>query len=1309
MRKNGDKMIGLHKKRLCGKGLRAAVMLTLLFAVMLLSSVTIYAGWDGYVEEASAGGKIYSLLNFNSAADMLKAGGIPDSKHTVNGNTYSLGWTDLNSVTTITCSSVPKDWSEYERIDMWVYADGAKGDQFLIYADSGYDENNLWCYYRYTTTVDWEGWKKISILLDKMTITKNPSWKNINKVVLKSSGWDMNPNGCKGSIYIGDLYITSGDGTSLSMLYDEETIKEAKAAVKTGAAVYAGSSNVVVADGVVKKIDENDENVIARKSGGEVLLPLCFFKNYMNAEVKESETEYSIKIKNTELTGEVDSAYYYLNQNKNRFEAAAQHCDGRVYIPVSAAADAFGWYCVSDGKMAAVSPDVSVLALKNDYGVNELSEIISYLAAHEDINGLLTADDCTAVKDRWRRELVGSEADNDINNEDIARKIEKINSTGKSTWSLMVKTDTQLFSNDKAAASADMTATYTRLYNMALAYGTYGGELYHNEDLKNDILYGLEWLNKNRYGLTSSKANVWTAPSDNWWDWKIGTPRRLIPILLIFENELTQKQIQTYLAIFDKMVPVPYDTGSNALNTAKLAIGSALLQNNPNKVIKIQNLVESTYLFVDNNRNASEVTYAPEKSKGQGFYRDGSYVFHYLSPMNGTYGAEQFELIGPFLSMFAGTKFEITTPQAKNIASWIYDAFDPLMYQGSMFRMVMGRYPENVRSSGTNIIGGMIDSLDFLDTDDKMKVEGIIKSRVSEDIGVDYYSELSLMQAIRLGKLMADENIRAGEPLITNHVYYNEDKVVHQRDKFAAGISMSSSRIFNYESINGCNLKGWYVSDGMTEVRIRDNPKQSEAIYWNNIDPYRLPGTTVDTQERKAASVATMYAYLSSKDFVGAVNLDNTYGTAAMWLESYHNDKDFGVYGTTSNVPNPAHDCNLTAKKAWFMFDDEIVCLGSDVNASNDAEVLTIVDNKLASETIKLSAAEASEPYDILSVNASAVPQEENTPENTIDVDYNTKWAAELNASITWDLGEVKDLGFIELAFQNGSVRTQKFTLETSSDGKNWTQTFSGSSSGKTELEEAFTLDNTIGRYVRFTNMGNSNNTSWVSLTECAVYPPNDDGLIGIAEADMIGADKFVADNKVISLNAADTDLTGTEWAYYENVGGYYFPTGGKLYARYTNKANSFMELWFSHGVNPENESYVYALLPAMTEAQTKAYAQNPDIEILSNTADLQVVRDKKLNVTGMVFWKAGSFGDITVDKPMIVMMQENNGELRISACDPTQKLSAANITVNKALAEVKKDKCMTIDCGTTTRISMDMNNSCGRTMEAVLFNAADT
>jgi len=443
---------------------------------------------------------------------------------------------------------------------------------------------------------------------------------------------------------------------------------------------------------------------------------------------------------------------------------------------------------------------------------------------------------------------------------------------------------------------------------------------------------------------------------------------------------------------------------------------------------------------------------------------------------------------------------------------------------------------------------------------------------------------------------------------------------------------------------------------------------------------------------------------LSSKDFVGGVSLGDTYGTAAMWLESYHNDEDYGDDRGSYGGPAPAHDCNLQAKKAWFMFDDEVVCLGSDVNAHNDAEVLTVVDNKIAEETKTVGDEEETDAYPVLSAVASETPEEENVAENTIDGDYTTKWAAETGATITWDLGEEKDLGFIMISFLNGSSRYQNFILETSEDNENWTETYNGKNSGETEGPEAFTLNNTKGQYVRFTNLGNSNN-GWVSILEAAIYAPNEDGSIGVKPVDIVGTNTFIADDTQIELTNEDTSLTGTKWAHFEKAGGYYFPEGGELSARYTNQPASFMELWFSHGINPENGTYAYTLLPAKTAEETKAYAEDPDIEILSNTADLQVVRDRKLNATGMVFWKAGTYGDITVDQPMIVMMQEENGKVTFSACDPTHKLEEASITLHRALLPAEQDPMMTITGEDTVKISMDLKNSNGRTLEATLMD----
>ena len=121
--------------------------------------------------------------------------------------------------------------------------------------------------------------------------------------------------------------------------------------------------------------------------------------------------------------------------------------------------------------------------------------------------------------------------------------------------------------------------------------------------------------------------------------------------------------------------------------------------------------------------------------------------------------------------------------------------------------------------------------------------------------------------------------------------------------------------------------------------------------------------------------------------------------------------------------------------------------------------------------------------YEIQSVKASAVPEAANTPECTIDGDYDTRWAAEGEEWIQWDLGEAKPFDTVALAFLNGDVRIARFRLEVSTDGVNFTQIFEGSTSGNTNNLERYTFDQITARYIRFTNLGNSVN-NWVSLTE---------------------------------------------------------------------------------------------------------------------------------------------------------------------------------------------------------------------------------
>lgn len=1288
-----------NKKRAKWKK-RVAAVLALAAVCMSFNS---FAAWDGY-NEAEKESKAISLANFNNAGAIMKSGAVPAAKHTSDGNLYSACWSNRTAVKNLYFSeNIPRDWTEYEKIEIAIYSEKASNGTAMFLIET---ESAEYSYYSIRLSFDWEGLKVFSLPLTSFTRNRSADWSKVTRIRITVDGWNTvisDP-----AVYFGSIKVMKGDGGSLGSIYDSDTIARAEEGMSDAAAIYGGRSNVVTGDGEVSPLGAETLTV-----DETTLAPQMLFSQWFGADVKTDGEKWTMTMNGKTLEGNVGSASYAADGKAAEFKTAVISRDGQLYLPAAEAAAACGKKTVTDGKLVIIGNDSAVDLFVRNYGVNEYTEIIAYLAGHVAVDAdKVTAENCAKVKDNWRYYLTGNEEDNDISDPNIAEKINSIAADGQTWWNKMIKTSghKELFEGIVSTESAQMTSAYNRLYRMAMAYGTAGSSLYHNQSLKADILYGLEWLNKNRYGQAEIDGKGWRdTGAYNWWDWDIGVPSYLIPTLMIMESELTAEQTARYLKLLDLRVQGAQGEGSNAMLTARAALGSALLQNDAKKVLSVQSQMDTLFLYVDNGRNSASQLYGDRtkttKTKGHGFYTDGSYIHHTLHPMNGTYGLEQLTGTAPILSIFAGTVFEFTCPQADNAADWIYNSFEPLIYQGAMFRMVEGREPGNEHGKGTSALSGYLGLLNVLSPEDKEKVKSIIKRQVNEDTSTNFYTSLGMSEAISLSKIMKETNNDKDEEYKINKVYYNEDKVVHQRGDFAMGVSMSSSRIFNYECINSQNMKGWYVGDGMIEYRVKGDFNQSKPAYWNSINPYRLPGTTVDTQERKAVSIAQGNEYLSSKDFVGGVS-DGEYGAAAMWLESYHNDADFGPDNGTYGGPAPAHDCNLQAKKSYFMFDDEVVCLGADINASNGYDVLTVVDNRLAVKTKKQTDGPEAEKYNIAGVEASETPEAENVAENTLDGEYTTKWAAKQNAAIVWDLGEVKKLGFIVLSFQNGSHRKQKFDLEVSSDGKKWVKTFSGMSSGETELDEAFTLNEEDARYVRFTNKGNSGGSEWVSITTAKICAPNADGSIGVPEVNITGDDTFTADGEVREITAEDVNLNGVSWAHLEGSGGYYFPQGGNLFSRWYRDTNSFLELWINHGKNPSGEKYAYVMLPGKTAEETKAYAQNPDIEILQNTPKLQAVRENNLGITQIVFWEAGEYDGIKVNQPMMVMIRTKaDGIKEISVSDPTQKLKSAQLTVEGRYNAVSSDVMINTSSNQNTLLNIDFTDSDGRSMTAELSN----
>lgn len=550
-------------------------------------------------------------------------------------------------------------------------------------------------------------------------------------------------------------------------------------------------------------------------------------------------------------------------------------------------------------------------------------------------------------KANWKKMLVGTPELLQNADKTIKERIKACSDRAMTAWkefdsAFKVENPVGFFRTERAVTSGDMTRDYARLTHMALGYATFGTECYQNETLLNDILDALEWGYKNYYGKAEMENKGWRDVRQfNWWDWCIGTPSNLMQTMILVDGHLTLEQKKNYLALFGQRVPVPRDYGSNKVHFGELIAESAILCENAERVFVGRDGIEDTYLYADGGVN-----------DGQGFYRDGSYIFHTLHPMNFTYGVGHFSGIIDFAAILVGSEFELKKEHTDLLYTWLYKTYVPFCRNGEIFRSVLGRHPAGTRSGACGFVKNVVRLYGLSADDKKAELSDLITMLTDEHpLSKDGYNR-EIFGSLSLNDyLLFKQAYKGGGAKIKRNGLYAfncMDRAVQHTDDYAFSLSISSCRIYNYECINHENMNGWYHGDGM--LNLITTPFKYGPDYWKNVDPYRIPGTTADDGERELVSIAQANEYLSSKDFVGTLSAGDT-GVSVMQLESYHGDgqlistRFYNPSGAYGSAP-PARECTLTANKAYFFMKDYAVCLGSAITAHDGRRVYTVIENR---------------------------------------------------------------------------------------------------------------------------------------------------------------------------------------------------------------------------------------------------------------------------------------------------------------------------------------------------------------------------
>ncbi len=474
-------------------------------------------------------------------------------------------------------------------------------------------------------------------------------------------------------------------------------------------------------------------------------------------------------------------------------------------------------------------------------------------------------------------------------------------------------------------ASGNIADSFKRLEYMAQAYAISGCALYQNASLLAAITGGLDWLTSNVYTSTGTLFG-------NWYDWEVSAPQSLnnaAILLLSNPSALSSTQIANYVKAVYNFGPDSVNqkdyfwwgalTGANTSNAAlTMAIQGILLGNNTTTVTRFWHdttghsvnpqtdyVVSGTLLLNEAKGNlsgANPLDWSGDSvfttvTSGDGFYADGSFIYHYIIPYTGSYGQELVDNIVILVKFLAGSLWEITDPEVTNVYGWMTNSFEPLMYHGYMMDMVRGRA---IASSSS----------------DESKV------------GARVIANIRSVAAFAPTEIAAQLVAFADSPQVATGQYQfpSMDRVVAHRTGFSFGLSMSSNRVGGYEinTTSPTNLKGWYTGAGATYLYLGNPDTQYMDTYWATVDWYHLSGTTADLG-------ATPGDAVTDQTWVGGAQVSKTYGVAGM---SEH----------------PA-GTELYAKKSWFMLDDEVVCLGAGITSTSGGQVDTTVENRKLGKT----------------------------------------------------------------------------------------------------------------------------------------------------------------------------------------------------------------------------------------------------------------------------------------------------------------------------------------------------------------------
>ncbi len=377
---------------------------------------------------------------------------------------------------------------------------------------------------------------------------------------------------------------------------------------------------------------------------------------------------------------------------------------------------------------------------------------------------------------------------------------------------------------------------------------------------------------------------------DNWHDNQITTPTNLGNLMLVMGDELPQDLVT-------KAQPMIFRANMNASGARpsgdRIVIAGILAKNL---------LFQGDYKEFDNIIKIieGELKFATGQ---RGMQHD--YSFHHrVDRVNNTdsYGYGKYaNAYGEWSYYVSGTKYAFSKEKINQLVDYYLD--------GIYKQMVYGVYGD------VSVKNRSITNRASFQPQGTHEIERVL---ISTD-----YRKKELEEIIRLRKGEAKPSASFAK------FFWQTEHFVFQRPNFYTTVRMFSTRNRNMEEpYNGPGKLTHHRADGTNYLVLKGDEYLN---MWPVYDWQKVSGTTIVQKPQLPGPDDIQKDGLT--DFVGAVT-DGLYGAVVFDFKSPHDP--------------------LQAKKSWFFFDEEYVCLGTDISSKANLDVATTLNQVLMRSEVSI-------------------------------------------------------------------------------------------------------------------------------------------------------------------------------------------------------------------------------------------------------------------------------------------------------------------------------------------------------------------